>query len=358
MIPYHGPMTSSLPLVAVTMGDPAGIGPEITPKALCETRIANCCRPVVYGDIDRLRTGARLIGADIRFSAVASLEDAARAHDEVPVIDPAAECFDNLRWATPTAACGRAMAAYLHAAIDDAVAGRVAAIATGPINKHVLQMAGIHFSGHTEMLARRTGTTAYAMMLAGRRLRVVLATVHMPLNQVSRSLTTPGIESIVALTEHALKTRFGLPEPRIAVAGLNPHAGEMGLFGDEEDTIIRPAIDRLAANGIAVSGPHPPDTVFFAASQGRYDAVVAMYHDQGLGPFKMIHFEDGVNTTLGLPIIRTSVDHGTAYDIAGTGQASSASMAAAIIMAAQQARWLSYHPAHQPLISPAWRRTT
>jgi 4-hydroxythreonine-4-phosphate dehydrogenase len=351
-------MTARLPLVAVTMGDPVGIGPEITSKALCDPRIADCCRPVVYGDVDRLRNGARLTGADIRFSAVASADEAGRAPGGVPVIDPATERLGSLPWATPTAACGRAMAAYLHAAIDDAMAGRIAALATGPINKHVLQLAGIHFSGHTEMLAQRTGTSTYAMMLAGRRLRVVLATIHIPLNRVSPTLTTPGIESIVALTDQAMRSRFGLPEPRIAVAGLNPHAGETGLFGDEEQTIIRPAIDRLAAEGVAVSGPHPPDTVFVAASQGRYDAVVAMYHDQGLGPFKMIHFDDGVNTTLGLPIIRTSVDHGTAYDIAGTGQASPASMVAAITMAAEQARWQSHHPADQPLPSHTLMGTT
>ena len=352
------PMKASLPSVAVTMGDPVGIGPEIISKALCDARIFDCCRPVVYGDVNRLRTGARLAGVKITFSAIASADDSGRAQDGVPVIDPAAERIDSLPWATPTAACGRAMAAYLHAAIDDAMAGRVAAIATGPINKHVLQMAGIRFSGHTEMLAQRTGTSAYAMMLAGRRLRVVLATIHIPLSRVSQSLTTPGIESIVALTDKALRTRFGLPEPRIAVAGLNPHAGETGLFGDEEETIILPAINRLVAKGIAVSGPHPPDTVFFAASQGHYDAVVAMYHDQGLGPFKMIHFDDGVNTTLGLPIIRTSVDHGTAYDIAGTGQASPASMVAAITMAAEQARWRSHHPMDQALPSHALIGTT
>jgi 4-hydroxythreonine-4-phosphate dehydrogenase len=202
-------------------------------------------------------------------------------------------------------------------------------------------MADIHFSGHTEILAQRTGTQNYAMMLAGKRLKVVLATIHIPIEHVPRALTTQGVTTIVNLTDDALRTRFGLPAPRIAVAGLNPHAGESGLFGSEEQKIISPAIDIAASQGITVTGPHPPDTVFLAASQGAYDAVVAMYHDQGLGPFKMIHFDDGVNTTLGLPIIRTSVDHGTAYDIAGTGRASSSSMVAAITMAAEQARWLN-----------------
>jgi len=334
-------MKSNLPLVAVTMGDPVGIGPEIISKALGDARVVQCCRPVVYGNAARLEAGARTTGTRVEFSVIAAISQAMHVHERIPVVDPAALDTGKLVWAAPTAACGVAMAAYLNAAIDDAMAGRIAAIATGPINKQVLQMAGIHFNGHTEILARRTGTKTYAMMLAGDRLRVVLATIHVPIGHVPRSLTTRGIATVVTLTDQALRTRFGLANPHIAVAGLNPHAGEAGLFGDEEETIIQPAIDLAASNGIRVSGPHPPDTVFFAASCGSYDAVVAMYHDQGLGPFKMIHFEDGVNTTLGLPIVRTSVDHGTAYDIAGIGEASSESMVAAITMAADHARRLS-----------------
>jgi 4-hydroxythreonine-4-phosphate dehydrogenase len=335
-------MRSTLPLLGITMGDPVGVGPEIIPKALLDPRVWRCCRPVVYGDASRLRDGAASTGAHLRFSEMSAISDLRDGQGDIPVINPDVIGSNGLTWGRPTPVSGKAMAAYLNAAIDDAMAGRIAAIATGPINKLALKMADIHFSGHTEILARRTGSHNYAMMLAGSRLKVVLATIHLPIEQVSRALTTQGITATVSLADHALKARFGMPAPRIAVAGLNPHAGESGLFGSEEQKIIRPAIVLAASQGIAVSGPHPPDTVFFRASQGAYDTVVAMYHDQGLGPFKMIHFDDGVNTTLGLPIVRTSVDHGTAYDIAGTGQASPASMVAAIAMAAEQARWLSH----------------
>ncbi len=335
-------MRSSLPLVAVTMGDPVGIGPEIIPKALGDPRVLRSCRPVIYGDAARLSAAAASTGTRLGLIEISSIDEVPIGHDGIIVLDPAALDSGGLKWGKPTAASGAAMAAYLNTAIEDALAGRVSAIATGPINKMALKMAGIHFNGHTEILARRTGTRKYAMMLAGERLRVVLATIHIPIGHVPRTLSTAGIADVVALTDHALKTRFGLTTPRIAVAGLNPHAGESGLFGCEEETIIAPAINLAASQGITVTGPHPPDTVFFTASRGVYDAVVAMYHDQGLGPFKMIHFENGVNTTLGLPIIRTSVDHGTAYDIAGTGQASAESMVAAITMAADQARRLDH----------------
>jgi 4-hydroxythreonine-4-phosphate dehydrogenase len=335
-------MKASLPLVGITMGDPVGVGPEIITKALADPRVLRCCRPVIYGDATRLMAGAATTGVRLRIAETSSINQVRVGHDGILVINPAAMDTELLEWGKPTPISGMAMAAYLQAAIDDAIAGRIAAIATGPIHKLALKMADIHFSGHTEILAQRTGTHNYAMMLAGKRLKVVLATIHIPIEHVPRALTKQGITNILILTDHALKTRFGLPTPRIAVAGLNPHAGESGLFGSEEQTIIGPAISQAASQGITVTGPHPPDTVFFTASRGAHDAVVAMYHDQGLGPFKMIHFDDGVNTTLGLPIIRTSVDHGTAYDIAGTGQASSASMVAAITMAADQARWQNH----------------
>lgn len=337
-------MNDNLPIVAVTMGDPVGIGPEIVARALCDPGISRRCRPIVYGNAVRLIQGARCAGVKLDFAAVRSVCDAHRSHGAVPVVDPdrsrdAAES----EWARPTAACGLAMFAYLNAAIDDAMAGRVDAIATGPINKAALHMAGIAYAGHTEILAHRTQTRNYAMMLAGSRLKVVLATIHVPLARVPEILATSTILKVIELTGHGLETRFGISDSRIAVAGLNPHAGEKGLFGNEEENIIRPAIEQAISRGIDASGPHPPDTVFFTASRGSYDAVVAMYHDQGLGPFKMIHFNDGVNTTLGLPIVRTSVDHGTAYDIAGTGRASAESMVAAIAMAARQAEFLRCH---------------
>jgi 4-hydroxythreonine-4-phosphate dehydrogenase len=344
-------MKSSLPIVAVTMGDPVGVGPEIIPAACCDPRVVACCRPVIYGDPARLQTGAASTGTRLRFREISAVGDALASPDYLSVINPADMESRDLIWGDPCVASAKAMLAYLNTAIDDAMAGRIAAIATGPINKRALKMAGVPFSGHTELLAHRTRCRDYAMMLAGDRLKVVLATIHIALEQVPRTLTTEGIADIVNLTDQTLKIRFGLHEPRIAVAGLNPHAGESGLFGDEEEKIITPAIRLSASRGIDASGPHPPDTVFYSASRGSYDAVVAMYHDQGLGPFKMIHFEDGVNTTLGLPIIRTSVDHGTAYDIAGSGRASPRSMVAAITLAAHQAAWISREHAVQRPIS-------
>jgi 4-hydroxythreonine-4-phosphate dehydrogenase len=301
--------------------------------------VAACCHPVVYGDAARLQAGARTVPVDLPIHAVDSISAARVGGPHLTVISPHGLDASRLVWGQPNPASGAAMAAYLDRAIDDALNGHVSAIATGPINKQALKMAGIHFNGHTEILAQKTGTRHYAMMLAGERLKVVLASIHIPLASVPGALTTDGIAATITLTDAALKARFGLAAPRIAVAGLNPHAGESGLFGDEEARVIAPAVEVGAARGIRVSGPHPPDTIFYRAAQGDYDVVVAMYHDQGLGPFKMIHFEDGVNTTLGLPIIRTSVDHGTAYEIAGQGIASAESMVAAITMAARQAAW-------------------
>jgi len=208
------------------------------------------------------------------------------------------------------------------------------AMVTGPIAKSALHAAGYPFPGHTEMLASLCRTTDYAMMMAGDRLRVSLVTIHTPLAEVAAMLDQQGVFRLIRLTHHALVRDFGISRPRIAVAGFNPHAGEGGLFGDEEGRKISPAVSRAIAAGWQVAGPLPPDTVFYRALSGEFDAVVCMYHDQGLIPFKLIHFVDGVNVTLGLPIVRTSVDHGTAYDIAGKGLANPASLGAACRLAA------------------------
>jgi len=206
---------------------------------------------------------------------------------------------------------------------------------TCPIAKTTLQAAGYSFPGHTEMLASLCGATDYAMMMAGEKLRITLVTIHTALADVPELITEASVIRLIRITGRALRGDFGMQNPRMAVAGLNPHAGENGLFGEEESRAIKPAIDAMSAEGWRVSGPFPPDTVFVKAAAGEFDAVVCMYHDQGLIPFKLLHFEDGVNVTLGLPIVRTSVDHGTAYDIAGRGLASPASLAAAYGMAAR-----------------------
>jgi 4-hydroxythreonine-4-phosphate dehydrogenase len=221
-------------------------------------------------------------------------------------------------------------------AVEDAQRGVVQAIATAPVNKEAFRLAGLPWSGHTDLLAHLTGAPHVAMMFYSEGLRVVLATVHIPLADVPRALTAASLEATIALTARELP-RFGFERPRIAVAGLNPHAGEHGLFGSEEDTAIRPAIEACRARGVDVAGPFPGDTVFVRARRGDFDVVVACYHDQGLIPVKLIAFGQAVNVTLGLPIVRTSVDHGTAFDIAGKGVADPESMIAAVLLAARLA---------------------
>jgi 4-hydroxythreonine-4-phosphate dehydrogenase len=226
---------------------------------------------------------------------------------------------------------------YIIRAADLARNGSIDAMVTCPINKLSMKKAGSEFHGHTEMIAARTGADRFVMMMSGKTLSVVLVTIHIALNQVPDSLTADKIVDTIRVTGKDLKNRFGMKTPRIAVAALNPHGGEDGLFGNEEKTIILPALEQVRNEGFDVSGPHPPDTVYVHAAAGLYDVVVSMYHDQGLIPFKLLHFKDGVNTTLGLPIIRTSVDHGTAYDIAGKGVADPSSLIEAIRLAAFQA---------------------
>ncbi|MCP4670299.1 MAG: 4-hydroxythreonine-4-phosphate dehydrogenase PdxA, partial [Desulfobacula sp.] len=241
---------------------------------------------------------------------------------------------------------GKAMLNYILKGIDLALENRIQALVTCPITKTALKLAGSQFPGHTEILAHKTNTKNYAMMLAGDRLKVVLVTIHIPLSKVAASFTTKSIIQKIELTHTSLKERFDIKSPRIAVAGLNPHAGEALMFGNEEEKIISPAVKLANQKGYMVEGPLPPDTVFYQAvhgksgdgtNRGKYDAVICMYHDQGLIPFKLIHFKDGVNTTLGLPIVRTSVDHGTAYDIAWQGIADHSSLVEAIKMAIFQA---------------------
>jgi 4-hydroxythreonine-4-phosphate dehydrogenase len=234
----------------------------------------------------------------------------------------------------PTIEAGDAMVSYIHRAVEYAREGAIDAMVTGPISKALMQKAGHFFEGHTQLIAHLTHSRDYVMMLAGERLRVALATIHCALTDVPSCLSEEEIYRTITITERALRRDFALEDPVIAVTALNPHAGEEGLFGTEEETIIQPAIERARREGCRVEGPLPADTLFWKAASGQYHAVVAMYHDQGLIPLKLLHFSDAVNITLGLPIIRTSVDHGTAYDIAGRGMADPSSLKAAIRMAA------------------------
>ena len=335
-------MALSKPVVAVTVGDPAGVGPEVAVKAARDAAVRRACRVVLVGDRRSLaQAGAPLWPAH----EAAGTADAGHpvAVEAVTRLTPA-----QARPGRPTRAGGDACHRYILRAVDLIGSGAADAMATAPISKKALNDAGHPYPGHTELLADLTRARDVRMMLYGKRLRVVLATVHLPLAEVAAALTRRRVRVTVELTHEALRQRFGLARPRVAVAGLNPHGGEDGMFGQEERRVIRPAVRDCAGRGMTVSGPIPADSLFHRAAQGEFDAVVCMYHDQGLGPFKLLHFADGVNLTLGLPLIRTSVDHGTAYDIAGKGVADSRSMKQAILLAAELARTAPSSPPTLP----------
>jgi 4-hydroxythreonine-4-phosphate dehydrogenase len=313
--------SSNTPPVAITLGDAAGIGPEIIAKLYH----AGLPFPgVVYGDAGVLSATIRRLGFEGRLS-VRSVDDpghgAATRGGVIPVVNRWAPLPADLPPGRLDARAGRAAYEYLCQAIDDASAGRLRAIVTAPLNKEAMQAGGIHYPGHTEILAERTHTRHYAMMLANRELRVVLATIHVPLSAVPALITVETELATIRLAHQAC-LRAGIAAPRVAVAGLNPHAGENGRFGQEDIQAVAPAIAQARAEGIDASGPWPGDTVFMRARQGEFDVVVAQYHDQGLIPVKYLGVDHGVNVTIGLPFVRTSVDHGTAFDIAGKGVAS------------------------------------
>ncbi|AMV73942.1 4-hydroxythreonine-4-phosphate dehydrogenase PdxA [Desulfuromonas carbonis] len=330
----------SRPLI-ITMGDPTGVGPEIIVKALLAGAFDPLARPLlVAGDPGCLQRAARLFGvaAELTVGDLAShrLHLGSRQLDIEALSTLPAE---NLVYGQPDAACGRAMVDYIEWACDRCIAGSAAGMVTAPISKAAIHAAGSPFPGHTELLADRCGVDKVVMMLAGARLKVCLVTTHLALSAVPAALSRAEILATLRVTDGDLRRFFGLAQPRLAVLALNPHAGEGGLFGDEEARLIRPAIAAAQEAGIAATGPHSADTLFhFAVQQQACDAVICMYHDQGLIPLKLLHFEDAVNVTLGLPIVRTSVDHGTAYDLAGSGRASRASLVAAVKLAAEMAK--------------------
>ncbi len=318
--------------IAITMGCLVGIGPEILLKFFTQGNNFSDYQPVVVGDIGVLRHCATTLNIETDFQSW--IPGTPAEAGKIPVLEVSCLKIQELIWGQPTITTGKAMVAYIEKAVGLINEGIFAAMVTCPISKSSLNRAGYNFPGHTEMLAALTGSSDYVMMMAGNTLRVTLATIHCPLLEVPARLNQESLATLIQITDTALRRDFGIPAPRVAVAALNPHAGEAGLFGHEEEEIILPAINTMRAAGILVEGPFPPDTIFFKAAQGMYDAVICMYHDQGLIPFKLLHFQDGVNVTLGLPIVRTSVDHGTAYDIAGKGLADPASLVAAVELAA------------------------
>ena len=316
--------------LAVTMGCPAGIGPEILCRLFSRADTLQGGPAIVVGDPGMLRRAAEHLG--LALEPVNWQPGDPVRPGTLPVFRTCPLDSRAVTWGRPDAATGRAMAGWIEAAVRLTRDGICSAVVTCPISKQSLREAGYPYPGHTEMLAALTHAPRVRMMMAGDRLRVVLVTIHEPLARVSGLLTADTVRDCIEMTAASLRRDFGVRTPRIAVAALNPHAGEGGLFGDEEGRIICPGMAAAADCG-EVSGPWPPDTVFHRAVAGNYDAVIAMYHDQGLIPFKLLHFQDGVNVTLGLPIVRTSVDHGTAYDIAGQGKADPSSLAAAVRLA-------------------------
>lgn len=324
-------------IIAVTMGDPAGIGPEIIIKSLVEGKL-NGAPVVVVGCAQTLR---RVLALEITPRAELRIIDnpgqAQFSPGTINVIDEPLADPEGLRVGEVQAQAGDLAYRCIKRATELAMAGEVFAIATAPLNKEALHLAGHNFPGHTEMLAHLTQTKDYAMVLYTDKLKVIHISTHVALRKFLNTLNQPRVETVIGIADSFLR-RVGFSNPRIAVAGVNPHAGENGLFGDEEIRIVGPAVEAMKAKGLNVTGPCPPDTVFMQCHEGQFDMVVAMYHDQGHIPLKLLGFYDGVNITAGLPFIRTSADHGTAFDIAWTGKAKSDSMATSIELAMQIAQ--------------------
>ena len=332
MSPRFG--TTARSRVAISMGDPGGIGPEVVLKAIAARALGASVDPILVGDAGVWEETARRLRLPLRFS-----DSYRRGHLMLALTSEL-----TARQRTPGAPRDAAVAAVRGEAAYRAIlkgvrlvqSGDAAALVTAPINKAHVAAAGHHFPGHTELLAHLCGDVPVRMMMVGGQLRVVLATTHVALAQVPRCLDRDSVLETILLTAAALRRQFGIAAPRLAVCGLNPHAGESGLFGDEEVRVIAPAVSTARRRGVQVLGPLAADGIFAQSGMNGYcDAIVCMYHDQGLAPFKLVHFADGVNFTVGLPFVRTSPDHGTAFDIAGSGRADPRSMAAALQLAAQ-----------------------
>lgn len=311
---------ANLPELAITLGDVNGVGPEILLKAMLHNHITESCRPIVYGSESVLKKTADSLGIQ---------------HIPWPVHNPSASEPEH-NPGKMTAEAGAAAMRWLTAAVDDALANRIGGIVTCPISKEGIRAAGYDCMGHTDFIAHRTGAAHYCMSLFARDMRAIHVTGHMPLREALDRLDTPLIVAAIELAHNALH-RIGIDSPRIGVAGLNPHAGENRLLGNEDLDIVAPAIIHCSENEIACTGPHPPDTVFWRMQRGDFDMVVALYHDQGHIPMKLVAMDYGVNVTLGVPIVRTSVDHGTAYDIAGKNKAGERSLVEAILLATKLA---------------------
>ncbi|SHK56932.1 4-hydroxythreonine-4-phosphate dehydrogenase [Selenomonas ruminantium] len=325
------------PVLGITMGDAAGVGPEIIIKALADQGLYEKARPVVFGDQKILERAAGIVGSPLKIRKVENAAQGGRDYGMVDVVD-LNNLPQDLPFAQLDARAGKAAYEYIAAAVKAAQQQEIHAIVTAPLNKEALHMGGCPYPGHTEILGALTGTKDYSMMLVSGPLKVIHVTTHVSMRQACDLVKKERVETVIRLADEAVKL-MGIPQPRIAVAGLNAHCGEHGLFGDEDEREIVPAVEAARGAGIDAQGPIPPDSVFHrAANKKEFDIVVCMYHDQGHIPIKVLGFETGVNVTVGLPCIRTSVDHGTAFPVAGTGKADSRSMTEALLLGAQMAQ--------------------
>jgi len=325
---------AKLPLLGITMGDPAGIGPEVIAKALAGSRVRRLCLPLVIGSHSIMRQTVKRLRLTLDVVPVDGHGRASFRRGRISVLDPLEQPLGRIRLGVAAPESGAASVAFIKKGVKLAQLGCIDGIVTAPINKEAINMAGCHFPGHTELLADLTKAKESGMMIVGGPLKIMFVTTHVAIKELPAQLTRPKIEKGIRLAHAALTGLFGLKRPRIGVAALNPHAGEHGLFGDEEARLVLPAARAARAKGIRASDPLPADTLFGKAARGEFDGVVALYHDQGLIPLKLVAFGTCVNLTVGLPIIRTSVDHGTAFDIVGKGIADPGSLIEAIVLAA------------------------
>jgi len=327
-----------LPLLGITMGDPAGIGPEVIAKALAGREVQRLCLPLVIGSVPVMERTVKKLRLKLNVAPVHGHDPVPLKGNTVAVLDPMETPLQKFTAGVAAAETGAASVEFIKKAVHLAEIGCIDGIVTAPINKEAINMAGCHYPGHTELLADLTNAKESGMMIVGGPLRIMFVTTHVAIKDLSKLLTQAKIEKAIRLAHQALTRLYGIKKPRIGVAALNPHAGEHGLFGNEEARVILPAARAAQAQGILASDPQPADTLFGKAVKGQYDGIVAMYHDQGLIPLKLVAFGTCVNLTVGLPIIRTSVDHGTAFDIVGKGVADPGSLLEAIKLAARIAR--------------------
>ena len=328
------------PILGITMGDAAGVGPEIIDKALAKKEFYDIARPIVIGDVSVIEDALKVAKVKVDINSVKDISEAKYEHGTIEVIDLKNIQLSELKMGQVQAMAGKASVKYVEKAVEMALENKIDAIVTAPLNKEAMNLAGYDYAGHTEILAHLTKTKDYAMMLVAGQLRVIHVTTHVSMRDACELIKKERVLTTIRLTDEVTK-KMGVETPKIAVSGFNPHAGESGLFGNEEIEEIIPAIESAKKNNMNVIGPMPPDTVFLRASRGEYDAVVAMYHDQGHIPVKMLGFESGINVTIGLPIIRTSVDHGTAYRRAGLrlGTGDPTSLEEAMKLAVQMAKF-------------------